>query len=85
MLALGRSWFSAFRWRYSAVMRLACWALSSQERYEAASLTNEELVFRDRWGGLTLLHARNLTTRLLINNSTFVSTTHSRVQPTPPH
>ncbi|KAG7301116.1 hypothetical protein JYU34_015522, partial [Plutella xylostella] len=33
--------------------------------------SDEELVFRDRWGGLTLLHARNLTTRLLINNSTF--------------
>ncbi|XP_028164926.1 dipeptidyl aminopeptidase-like protein 6 [Ostrinia furnacalis] len=31
----------------------------------------EELVFRDRWGGLTLFNVRNYTTRLLMNNSTF--------------
>ncbi|XP_026318271.1 dipeptidyl aminopeptidase-like protein 6 [Hyposmocoma kahamanoa] len=34
-------------------------------------LTDEELVFRDRWGGLTLFNVRNFTTRLLMNNSTF--------------
>ncbi|XP_045540478.1 inactive dipeptidyl peptidase 10 isoform X1 [Papilio machaon] len=34
-------------------------------------LTDEELVFRDRWGGLTLFNVRNYTTRLLMNNSTF--------------
>ncbi|KAI5641199.1 prolyl oligopeptidase family domain-containing protein [Phthorimaea operculella] len=32
---------------------------------------HEELVFRDRWGGLTLFNVRNFTTRLLMNNSTF--------------
>ncbi|XP_072948224.1 inactive dipeptidyl peptidase 10 [Epargyreus clarus] len=34
-------------------------------------LSDEELVFRDRWGGLTLFNVKNLTTRLLMNNSTF--------------
>ncbi|CAH2057502.1 unnamed protein product, partial [Iphiclides podalirius] len=34
-------------------------------------LLDEELVFRDRWGGLTLFNVRNFTTRLLMNNSTF--------------
>nr|XP_037874086.1 inactive dipeptidyl peptidase 10 isoform X2 [Bombyx mori] len=34
-------------------------------------LTDEELVFRDRWGGLTLFNVKNLTTRLLMTNSTF--------------
>ncbi|PZC79336.1 dipeptidyl aminopeptidase-like protein 6 isoform X1 [Helicoverpa armigera] len=34
-------------------------------------LTDEELVFRDRWGGLTLFNVKNFTTRLLMNNSTF--------------
>ncbi|XP_026494453.2 inactive dipeptidyl peptidase 10 isoform X1 [Vanessa tameamea] len=34
-------------------------------------LSDEELVFRDRWGGLTLFNVKNFTTRLLMNNSTF--------------
>ncbi|XP_052741619.1 inactive dipeptidyl peptidase 10 isoform X2 [Bicyclus anynana] len=34
-------------------------------------LTDEDLVFRDRWGGLTLFNIKNFTTRLLMNNSTF--------------
>ncbi|XP_060807128.1 inactive dipeptidyl peptidase 10 [Amyelois transitella] len=34
-------------------------------------LSDEELVFRDRWGGLTLFNVKNLTTRILMNNSTF--------------
>ncbi|XP_053617920.1 inactive dipeptidyl peptidase 10 isoform X2 [Plodia interpunctella] len=37
----------------------------------ATWLSDEELVFRDRWGGLTLFNVKNLTTRLLMNNSTF--------------
>ncbi|CAK1543333.1 unnamed protein product [Leptosia nina] len=32
---------------------------------------DSELVFRDRWGGLTLFNVKNFTTRLLMNNSTF--------------
>ncbi|XP_045505119.1 inactive dipeptidyl peptidase 10 [Colias croceus] len=34
-------------------------------------LSDEELVFRDRWGGLTLFNVKNFTARLLMNNSTF--------------
>ncbi|KAG6452927.1 hypothetical protein O3G_MSEX007881 [Manduca sexta] len=34
-------------------------------------LTDEELVFRDRWGGLTLFNVKNYTTRLLMTNTTF--------------
>ncbi|CAG4939854.1 unnamed protein product [Colias eurytheme] len=34
-------------------------------------LSDEELVFRDRWGGLTLFNVKNFTTKLLMNNSTF--------------
>lgn len=36
-------------------------------------VADEELVFRDRWGGLILFNVRNFTTRLLMNNATFVS------------
>ncbi|XP_063629085.1 inactive dipeptidyl peptidase 10 isoform X1 [Cydia splendana] len=45
-----------------------------QEHYKPFNgtwLSDEELVFRDRWGGLTLFNVRNFTTRLLMNNSTF--------------
>ncbi|XP_050667809.1 dipeptidyl aminopeptidase-like protein 6 [Leptidea sinapis] len=34
-------------------------------------LSDVELVFRDRWGGLTLFNVKNFTTRILMNNSTF--------------
>jgi hypothetical protein len=33
----------------------------------------EEMVFRDQWGGISLLNAANLTTRSLMTNQTFVS------------
>lgn len=36
--------------------------------------TEVELVYRDVEGGVTLFNAENLTTRVLMTNSTFVST-----------
>jgi hypothetical protein len=38
--------------------------------------TEVELVYRDVEGGVTLLNAENLTTRVLMTNSTFVSNTY---------
>jgi hypothetical protein len=38
--------------------------------------TEVELVYRDVDGGVTLFNAENLTTRVLMTNSTFVSTVH---------
>lgn len=32
-----------------------------------------EFVYRDRYGGITLYNAENLTTKVLMTNSTFVS------------
>jgi len=38
--------------------------------------TEVDLVYRDVDGGVTLFNAENLTTRVLMTNSTFVSTVH---------
>ena len=38
--------------------------------------TEVDLVYRDVEGGVTLFNAENLTTRVLMTNSTFVSTLH---------
>jgi hypothetical protein len=38
--------------------------------------TEVDLVYRDVDGGVTLFNAENLTTRVLMTNSTFVSTFH---------
>jgi hypothetical protein len=38
--------------------------------------TEVELVYRDVEGGVTLFNAENLTTRVLMTNSTFVSTVY---------
>lgn len=36
-------------------------------------ITDNEFVYRDRYGGITLYNAENLTTKILMTNSTFVS------------
>lgn len=37
------------------------------------SISDNELVYRDPTGGLSILHTENLTVRILMTNSTFVS------------
>ncbi|XP_047520693.1 inactive dipeptidyl peptidase 10 isoform X2 [Pieris napi] len=41
------------------------------KQFNGTWLSDTELVFRSRWGGLTLFNVKNFTTRLLMNNSTF--------------
>lgn len=36
-------------------------------------LTGDEFVFRDPWGGISLMFAANQTTKTLMSNTTFVS------------
>ncbi|KAL4717506.1 hypothetical protein ACJJTC_000655 [Scirpophaga incertulas] len=54
-----------FRQELKSVGRAECY------NFDVFLIPDEELVFRDRWGGLTVFNVRNFTTRLLMNNSTF--------------
>ncbi|XP_063218410.1 dipeptidyl aminopeptidase-like protein 6 [Bacillus rossius redtenbacheri] len=40
-------------------------------RLNGSWVSGEELVFRDQWGGISLLNAANMTTRSLMTNQTF--------------
>lgn len=37
--------------------------------------TDDEFVFKDQWGGISIMRAANLSTRTLMSNQTYVSNT----------
>nr|CAD7459828.1 unnamed protein product [Timema tahoe] len=60
----------------------------SEARYRPHGHTNsagEELVFRDQWGGISMLNAANLTTKSLMTNQTFKRLNPARFAMSPDH
>lgn len=48
-------------------------ALLADHLLRSFSFPDEELVYRDPTGGLSILNVQNLTVRMLMTNTTFVS------------
>nr|KAH0807424.1 hypothetical protein GEV33_015367 [Tenebrio molitor] len=44
---------------------------------------HEELVFKDQWGGISIMHASNLSVRTLMSNQTFLRLNPTRFQLSP--
>lgn len=45
-------------------------------QYAPLFISDTEFVYKDSYGGVTLYNAENLTTKVLMTNSTFVSIPH---------
>ncbi|GFG28703.1 hypothetical protein Cfor_02278, partial [Coptotermes formosanus] len=54
-------------------------------RFNGSWVSGDELVFRDQWGGISLLNAANLTTRSLMTNQTFKRFNPARFVMSPDH
>ncbi|KAK7872130.1 hypothetical protein R5R35_005205 [Gryllus longicercus] len=54
-------------------------------RFNGSWVSGEELLFRDQWGGISLLNAANLTTRTVMLNTTFKHWNPLRFTMSPDH
>ncbi|GLG95165.1 Venom dipeptidyl peptidase 4 [Gryllus bimaculatus] len=54
-------------------------------RFNGSWVSGEELLFRDQWGGISLLNAANLTTRTVMSNTTFKHWNPLRFTMSPDH
>ncbi|XP_072379446.1 inactive dipeptidyl peptidase 10 isoform X2 [Diabrotica undecimpunctata] len=52
-------------------------------RFNGTWISDDELIFRDQWGGISILNAFNLTVRTIMSNQTFLRLNPSRFQLSP--
>ncbi|KAG5894537.1 hypothetical protein JTB14_026825 [Gonioctena quinquepunctata] len=54
-------------------------------RFNGTWVSDEELIFKDHWGGISILNAFNLSVRTLMSNQTYLRLNPSRFQLSPDH